>query len=608
VCANLIVDISKIRNFSIIAHIDHGKSTLADRILERTGALSEREMSSQVLDSMDLERERGITIKAASVRLNYQASSGEEYVFNLIDTPGHVDFHYEVSRSLAACEGALLIVDATQGIQAQTLANAYLALEQNLAIIPVVNKIDLSSADPDWVVAQIEEVLGLDGEECLLVSAKEGAGVDDLLEAIVERIPCPAGDSAAPPRALIIDSWFDSFQGAVPLVRVFDGAIEKGDLIRFMSTKGEHQVLSLGAFFPRFTPMDRLGPGDVGFLTAAIREVGDTKVGDTVTVSGNPAGNPIPGFQEPKAMVYCGLYAADSAEFENLRTALDKLGLNDSAFTFEPETSSALGFGFRCGFLGLLHMDIIRERLEREYDLTLIFTAPTVVYRVVLLDGSSLNIDSPAKLPDLSRVDQIEEPFILGTVLGPSDYVGVVMKLCQEKRGVQRTMKYLDPKTVELVYELPFSEILFDFYDKLKSLTRGYASFDYEHLAFRPSDVVKLDVLLNDQPVDAFSSMIHKDKAYFQGRALTGRMRKLIPRQMFEVVIQAAVGSRVIARETIKAMRKDVTSKCYGGDITRKRKLLEKQKEGKKRMKNIGTVEVPQEAFMAVLDVNREGS
>jgi len=604
----LIADTAQIRNFSIIAHIDHGKSTLADRILERTGAVSEREMSSQVLDSMDLEQERGITIKAASVRLTYRAASGGEYVFNLIDTPGHVDFHYEVSRSLTACEGALLIVDATQGIQAQTLANAYLALEQDLVIIPVINKIDLPSADSDRVIAQIEDVLGLPGEECLLVSAKNGSGVDELLEAIVERMPPPAGDPAAPPRALIIDSWFDSFQGAVPLVRVFEGTIKKGDTIRFMSTKGEYQVLSLGAFFPRLAPLDRLGPGEVGFLTAAIREVGDTRVGDTVTSARNPAATPIPGFQEPKPMVYSGLYSADSAEFENLRTALDKLGLNDSAFTFEPETSTALGFGFRCGFLGLLHMDIIRERLEREYDLTLIFTAPTVVYRVVLSDGTSLDIESPAKLSDLSRVDRIEEPFILGTILTPSDYVGAVMKLCQEKRGVQRTMKYLDPKTVELIYELPFSEILFDFYDKLKSLTRGYASFDYEQLAFRPSDVVKLDILLNDQPVDAFSSIIHKDKAYYHGRALTGRMRKLIPRQMFEVVIQAAVGSRVIARETIKAMRKDVTSKCYGGDITRKRKLLEKQKEGKKRMKNIGTVEVPQEAFMAVLEVGREGS
>ncbi len=598
----------KIRNFSIIAHIDHGKSTLADRILEITGALSDREMTSQVLDSMELEQERGITIKAASVRLNYRAASGEEYILNLIDTPGHVDFHYEVSRSLKACEGAILVVDATQGIQAQTLANAYLALEQDLAIVPVINKIDLPSADPDRVISQIEDVIGIGGEECLLVSAKEGVGVPELLEAIIERIPPPGGDDSVPPRALIIDSWFDSYQGAVPLVRVFERVIRKGDNIRFMSSGGEYQVLSLGAFSPRLVPLDRLGPGEVGLLTAAIREVRDTRVGDTVTSATSPAETPIPGFKEPKAMVFSGLYASDSGEFENLRAALDKLQLNDSAFTFEPETSAALGFGFRCGFLGLLHMDIIRERLEREYDLTLIFTAPTVVYRVVMNDGTVQEIESPAKLPDLSRVDHIEEPYILGTVLVPSEYVGAVMKLSQDKRGVQRSMEYLDSKTVQIVYELPFSEVLFDFHDKLKSITRGYASFDYEHLTFRPSDVVKLDILLNEQPVDAFSSIIHKEKAYYYGRELTDRMRRLIPRQMFEVVIQAAVGNRVIARETIKALRKDVTAKCYGGDITRKRKLLEKQKEGKKRMKNIGTVEVPQEAFMAVLEVGRGGS
>ncbi len=602
------MNLQKIRNFSIIAHIDHGKSTLADRILEITGALSAREMSSQVLDSMALEQERGITIKAASVRLTYRAADGGDYIFNLIDTPGHVDFHYEVSRSLTACEGALLIIDATQGIQAQTLANAYLALEQDLVIIPVINKIDLPSADPDRVITQVEEVLGLGGEECLMVSAKEGVGVAELLEAIVERVPPPQGDPEAPTRALIIDSWFDSYQGAVPLVRVFEGCIRKGDLVKFMSTRSEHQILDVGMFTPHPAELGVLGPGEVGFLTAAIRDVSDTKVGDTVTLTRSPAETPIPGFQEPKAMVFSGLYAADSGDFENLRSALDKLQLNDSAFTFEPETSGALGFGFRCGFLGLLHMDIIRERLEREFDLTLIFTAPTVVYRVVLNDGFVEEIESPARLPDLSRVDHIEEPFILGTILVPSEYVGAIMKLTQEKRGVQRSMEYLDPQTVQLVYELPFSEILFDFYDKLKSITRGYASFDYEHLTFRTSDVVKLDILLNEQPVDAFSTIIHKEKAYYYGRALTGRMRKLIPRQMFEVIIQAAVGNRVIARETIKALRKDVTAKCYGGDITRKRKLLEKQKEGKKRMKNIGTVEVPQEAFMAVLDVGREVS
>jgi GTP-binding protein LepA len=602
------VNPENIRNFSIIAHIDHGKSTLADRILEITGALSAREMSAQVLDSMELEQERGITIKAASVRLNYRAASGVDYVFNLIDTPGHVDFHYEVSRSLKACEGALLVIDATQGIQAQTLANAYLALELDLAIIPVINKIDLPSADVERIITQIEEVLGIDGSECLAVSAKEGVGVEELIEAIVERIPPPDGDPAAPPRALIIDSWFDSFQGAVPLVRVFDGTINKGDRVRFMSSGAECHVLSIGVFLPHSTEVNSLGPGEVGLLTGALREVSDTRVGDTVTSIANPALTPIPGFKEPQAMVYSGLYAADSADYENLRTALDKLQLNDSAFNFVPETSGALGFGFRCGFLGLLHMDVIRERLEREYGLTLIFTAPTVVYRVVMNDGSTLDIESPAKLPNLSRVDHIEEPYILGTVLVPSEYIGVVMKLCQEKRGTQRTMKYLDTQTVEFIYELPFGEILFDYFDKLKSITRGYASFDYEHLEFRPSDVVKLDILLNEQPVDAFSSIIHKDKAYYQGRALTDRMRKLIPRQMFDVSIQAAIGNRVIARETVKALRKDVTAKCYGGDITRKRKLLEKQKEGKKRMKNIGTVEVPQEAFMAVLEVSKEGS
>lgn len=602
------MNLQQIRNFSIVAHVDHGKSTLADRILERTGALTGREMSSQVLDSMELERERGITIKAASVRLSYRSKNGQDYIFNLIDTPGHVDFHYEVSRSLKACEGALLIVDATQGIQAQTLANAYLALEQDLVIIPVINKIDLPSADPDRVISQIEDVLGIEGEECLLVSAKEGLGVDELLEAVVERVPPPQGNEDEPARALIIDSWFDSYQGAVPLVRVFDGCVRKGDLIRFMSTSKQHLVLDIGMFTPRASQLEEIGPGEVGFFAAAIREVSDTRVGDTVTLAKSPTKKPIPGFREPKAMVFSGLYASDSGDFENLRSALEKLQLNDSAFTYEPETSGALGFGFRCGFLGLLHMDIIRERLEREFDLTLIFTAPTVVYRIVLSNGSFEEIESPSKLPDLSRVDHIEEPYILGTILVPSEYVGAVMKLAQEKRGIQRSLEYLDPKTAQLIYELPFSEILFDFYDKLKSMTRGYASFDYEHLAFRTSDVVKLDILLNEQPVDAFSTIIHKEKAYYYGRALTSRMRELIPRQMFEVAIQAAIGNRVIARETIKALRKDVTSKCYGGDITRKRKLLEKQKEGKKRMKNIGAVEVPQEAFMAVLDVGREGS
>ncbi|MBI1724703.1 MAG: elongation factor 4 [Candidatus Tectomicrobia bacterium] len=596
-----------IRNFCIIAHIDHGKSTLADRILERTGALSAREMSEQVLDSMDLERERGITIKAASVRLQYASPKGKSYIFNLIDTPGHVDFSYEVSRSLKACEGALLLVDATQGIQAQTLANAYLAMGQDLAIIPVINKIDLPSADPERVMTQVEEVIGLDRKECLLVSAKLGTGVDELLEALVERVPPPRGDPEAPLQGLLIDSWFDSYQGAIPLMRVFQGTVRKGDVVRFMWNGSEHQVDALMVYTPREALVESLGPGEVGSLAAAIREVSDTKVGDTVTLARNPAEAPIPGFQEPKPMVFSGLYAADSADYENLRAALEKLRLNDSAFSYEPETSPALGFGFRCGFLGLLHMDIIRERLEREYDLTLIITAPTVVYRIYLRDGSVIEIDSPAKLPDLTRIDHIEEPFIVGTILAPAEYVGAVFKLAQEKRGTQRSMEYLDPKTVQIIYELPFAEILFDFYDRLKSITRGYASFDYEHLGFRPAEAVKLDILLNGQPIDPFSTILHKERAYTHGRALVTKMRQLIPRQMFEVIIQAAVGNRVIARETVKALRKDGTAKCYGGDITRKRKLLEKQREGKKRMKNIGTVEVPQEAFMAVLDVGREG-
>jgi len=606
--AFLAVGFENIRNFSIIAHIDHGKSTLADRILERTGALSAREMSAQVLDSMELERERGITIKAASVRLTYRPPGRASYIFNLIDTPGHVDFSYEVSRSLKACEGALLLVDATQGVQAQTLANAYLALEQNLAIIPVINKIDLPAADPERVRTQIEEIIGIGGEECLLASAKEGTGVSELLDAIVERIPPPKGDPGAPLQALVIDSWFDSYLGAVPLVRVFQGTLRKGDTVRLMSNGREYQVIHLAVYTPHEILVDVLGPGEVGALSAAIRQVSDTRVGDTITLAERPAEKPVSGFKEPKAMVFSGLYAADSADYEDLRAALEKLRLNDSAFNFEPETSAALGFGFRCGFLGLLHMDIIRERLEREYDLTLIITAPTVIYRVYLRDGTMTEIDSPAKLPDLSRIERVEEPFIVGTILTPAEFVGAVLKLAQEKRGVQRSMEYIDPKTVQIIYELPFGEILFDFYDKLKSITRGYASFDYEHLGFRPAVVVKLDILLNGQPIDPFSTILHKEKAYFYGRALVGKMRQLIPRQMFEVVIQAAVGNRVIARETVRALRKDVTAKCYGGDITRKRKLLEKQKEGKKRMKNIGTVEVPQEAFMAVLNVGREGA
>ncbi|MED5579153.1 MAG: translation elongation factor 4 [Nitrospinota bacterium] len=595
-----------VRNFSIIAHIDHGKSTLADRILEVTGALTEREMSSQVLDSMELERERGITIKAAAVRLNYLSQSGNEYLFNLIDTPGHVDFSYEVSRSLQACEGALLLVDATQGVQAQTIANAYLALEQELAIIPVVNKIDLPASDPERVMRQIEDTIGINSSECLLVSAKNGTGVRELLESIIERIPFPDAKDDVPLESLIIDSWFDSYQGAIPLFRVFNGTIQKGDEIQFFSNKNKYKVESLSVYTPQPKIVTKLGPGEVGTLTAAIREVSHTRVGDTITLSKTPCKKEIPGFEEPKSMVFSGLYPADNADYEELRTALEKLRLNDSAFSYEPESSVALGFGFRCGFLGLLHMDVIRERLEREYDLTLIITAPNVIYSVVRTDGTAENIDSPSRLVDMAGIDRIEEPFILGTIIVPSEFVGATIKLAQEKRGFQRSLQYIDTSTVQIVYELPFSEILYDFFDKLKSLSKGFASFDYEHISYKESNVSRLDILLNGQLIDPFSTIIHKDKAYYYGRAIVAKMKSLIPKQMFEIVIQASLGSRVIARETIRALRKDVIAKCYGGDITRKRKLLEKQKEGKKRMRNIGTVEVPQEAFMAVLNLDKD--
>jgi len=600
------LSLENVRNFSIIAHIDHGKSTLADRILEVTGALTEREMSSQVLDSMELERERGITIKAATVRLTYKSEDGNEYLFNLIDTPGHVDFSYEVSRSLQACEGALLLVDATQGVQAQTIANAYLALEQDLTIIPVINKIDLPASDPERVKSQIQDTIGIDSSECHLVSAKNGTGVPELLESIVEKIPFPDAKVDVPLESLIIDSWFDSYQGAIPLFRVFNGVIKKGDEIQFFSNKNKYKVETLNVYTPQPKIVNRLGPGEVGTLTAAIREVGHARVGDTITLSKSPCLKAIPGFEEPKSMVFSGLYPADNGDYEELRTALEKLRLNDSAFSYEPESSVALGFGFRCGFLGLLHMDVIRERLEREYDLTLIITAPNVIYRVVRTDGSFENIDSPSSLVNMAGIDRIEEPFILGTIIVPSEYVGATLKLAQEKRGVQRSLQYIDTSTVQIIYELPFSEILYDFFDKLKSLTKGFASFDYEHLSYKKSNVSRLDILLNGQLIDPFSTIIHKDKAYYYGRAIVAKMKNLIPKQMFEIVIQASLGSRVIARETIRALRKDVIAKCYGGDITRKRKLLEKQKEGKKRMRNIGTVEVPQEAFMAVLNLDKE--
>ncbi|TMB51176.1 MAG: elongation factor 4 [Deltaproteobacteria bacterium] len=595
------MDTARIRNFSIIAHIDHGKSTLADRLLERTGAVSPREMAEQFLDDMEIERERGITIKARSVRLGYRARDGQDYVLNLIDTPGHVDFAYEVSRSLSACEGAILVVDASQGVQAQTVANVYLALDHDLAIVPVINKIDLPSAEPELVRHQIEEIIGLDASRAILASAKEGRGTDDILEAIVQDVPPPKGDADAPTRALIFDSWFDPYHGAVVLVRVFDGTLRKGERIRMMSTGKEFQLTRIGVLAPRAVEVAALGPGEVGIAMAAIKEVHDTKIGDTITDADRPAAGPLPGFHPVKPMVFAGLYPAESAQYEALRDAVEKLRLNDSSFTYEPETSLALGFGFRCGFLGLLHMEIVQERLEREFALSLITTAPTVAYRVVKRDGQAVVIDSPAKLPPPLQIDHIEEPYILATVHLPVEFLGNVLALCEERRGLQKEIRYPGETRAMLVYELPLAEIVMYFYDRLKSMTRGYASMDYEYLDFRPSQLVKLDILINTDVVDALSVIVHRDNAYVRGREVTQRLRELIPRQMFEVVIQAAIGAKVIARETVKALRKNVTAKCYGGDITRKRKLLERQKEGKKRMKQVGRVEIPQEAFLAVL-------
>jgi len=595
------LDTARIRNFSIIAHIDHGKSTLADRLLERTGAVSPREMAEQFLDDMEIERERGITIKARSVRLGYRARDGQDYVLNLIDTPGHVDFAYEVSRSLSACEGAILVVDASQGVQAQTVANVYLALDHDLAIVPVINKIDLPSAEPELVRHQIEEIIGLDASRAILASAKEGRGTDDILEAIVQDVPPPKGDADAPTRALIFDSWFDPYHGAVVLVRVFDGTLRKGERIRMMSTGKEFQLTRIGVLAPRAVEVAALGPGEVGIAMAAIKEVHDTKIGDTITDADRPAAGPLPGFHPVKPMVFAGLYPAESAQYEALRDAVEKLRLNDSSFTYEPETSLALGFGFRCGFLGLLHMEIVQERLEREFALSLITTAPTVAYRVVKRDGQAVVIDSPAKLPPPLQIDHIEEPYILATVHLPVEFLGNVLALCEERRGLQKEIRYPGETRAMLVYELPLAEIVMYFYDRLKSMTRGYASMDYEYLDFRPSQLVKLDILINTDVVDALSVIVHRDNAYVRGREVTQRLRELIPRQMFEVVIQAAIGAKVIARETVKALRKNVTAKCYGGDITRKRKLLERQKEGKKRMKQVGRVEIPQEAFLAVL-------
>ncbi len=595
-----------IRNFSIIAHIDHGKSTLADRFLELTGALQAREMEAQVLDAMDLERERGITIKAHPVRLNYTAKNGQQYVLNLIDTPGHVDFGYEVTRSLAACEGALLLVDASQGVEAQTLANAYLAVENNLEIIPVINKIDLPSAQPDECKRQIEDIIGLDSATAILASAKEGTGVHDILEAVVDRFPPPAGDPAAPLKALIFDSWFDPYRGVVIVVRVIDGMLRTKSKIRLMATKQDFEVDGLGIFSPKAIPVDELGVGEVGFIVANIKVVADAKIGDTVTETLRQTTEPFPGFKELKPMVFAGLYPVESHQYAELREALDKLRLNDASFFYEPETSAALGFGFRCGFLGLLHMEIVQERLEREYNMDLVTTAPGVLYRVTTTNGEVQEIDSPAKLPDAGLISKLEEPVITAMVLTPSEFVGPILQLCQDKRGVQKKLEYLKSDRVLITYELPFNEVVLDFYDRLKTISRGYASLDYHVTGYWESPLVKMDILVNGEPVDALSIIVHRDAAYDRGRALAAKMRELIPRQMFEIAIQASIGTRIIARESVKALRKNVLAKCYGGDISRKRKLLEKQKEGKKRMKRVGRVEIPQEAFLAVLKMGTE--
>ena len=593
----------QIRNFCIIAHIDHGKSTLADRLLESTGAVPARKMEAQVLDQMDLERERGITIKAKAVRLGYRAADGREYILNLIDTPGHVDFSSEVSRSLAACEGAIVVVDASQGVEAQTLANVQLAMRHDLTLIPAINKIDLPNADVGRVRRELEEIVCLDPAGALLVSAKEGIGTEALLEAIVARIPPPAGDPAAPLRALIFDSWFDTYQGVICYVRLYDGTLTPGMRIRLMGAGQEFEVSQVGIFTPQMRPAAALGAGEVGYLTAGIKDVRQARVGDTVTEAERPTAVALPGFREVRPMVFAGLYPVESHAYVALREALEKLRLNDSAFRFEPETSPALGFGFRCGFLGLLHLEIVQERLEREFGLALITTAPTVVYQVHQTDGSVVEVDNPSRLPPAGRIARIEEPYILASILAPGEYVGPIFALCQAKRGVQRPLEYLPDQRVLIRYELPLNEIVFDFYDRLKSGTRGYASLDYEFLEFREGPLVKLDLLVNGEPVDALSVIVHRDQAAPRGRALVERMRELIPRQLFEVVVQAAIGGKVIARESVRPLRKNVTAKCYGGDITRKRKLLEKQKEGKRRMKQVGRVEIPQEAFMAVLQV-----
>ncbi len=598
------METKNIRNFSIIAHIDHGKSTIADRLIEYTGTLSEREMENQVLDNMELERERGITIKAQTVSLDYKGKDGEMYQLNLIDTPGHVDFTYEVSRSLAACEGALLVVDAAQGVEAQTLANVYMALEHDLEIIPVINKIDLPSADPERVKNQIEEVIGLDASEAVLASAKAGIGIEEILDAIVEKVPAPEGDNNAPLQALIFDSYFDSYKGVIAHIRVMQGHIKKGMQLKMMATGKVFDVTDVGVFKPAPTALPGLSAGEVGFVGGSIKNVKDVSVGDTITSVENPASEPLPGYRGVTPMVYCGLYPVDSADYDNLKDALEKLQLNDAALIFEPETSIALGFGYRCGFLGLLHMDVIQERLEREYNLKLITTAPSVIYHVYKTNGEMVTVDNPSKLPPRTEIERIEEPYVKATVIVPNDYVGAVMEVSQSKRGEFQTMDYLDVNRVMVIYHIPLSEIIYDYFDKLKSSTRGYASLDYELADYKAANLVKLDILLNGEPVDALSTIVHNDNAANRGRQLAQKLKEIIPQQMFEIPIQAAVGSKIIARENVRAMRKDVLAKCYGGDISRKRKLLEKQKEGKKRMKSVGSVEVPQEAFMAILKID----